>query len=248
MNAALPDPLAVLSLWESASSQPPHRRDDALLRAAGLAPARSLGERNARLLDLHASLFGREIELLSHCPACGAAAEFMADSESLARQTPPSDVQGSHRLLALDHDLRFRLPDGDDVAAAAAAAATSPDSASDATFARQLLARCVTSCACHGKPVEISELPDAVLDAISQRIESLDPGADVSFAVACPQCAAPWTASLDLGELLWRKLRAAAERLLLEVDALARAYGWSEPEVLALSPLRRAAYLQMANA
>ena len=79
-------------------------------------------------------------------------------------------------------------------------------------------------------------------------MQALDPGAELSFALACPHCATPWTAALDLGELLWRKLRDAAERLLLDVDALARAYGWSEPEVLALSPLRRAAYLQMASA
>jgi hypothetical protein len=32
---------------------------------------------------------------------------------------------------------------------------------------------------------------------------------------------------------------------LLDVDALARAYGWSEPQVLALSATRRAAYLQL---
>jgi hypothetical protein len=32
---------------------------------------------------------------------------------------------------------------------------------------------------------------------------------------------------------------------LHEVDLLARAYGWTEPEVLALSEARRAAYLRL---
>ena len=247
-SASLTDPLGVLSLWERASTQPPHRRDAALLHAAGLAPARSLGERNARLLELHAHWFGREIELLSHCPACGTAAQFTADSEALvARQAPALDAHGPHHLLALDHEVSFRLPDGDDVAAAAAEA-TNIDAVDDAVFARRLLARCVTSCASRGKPVSLCDLPQTVLEAISQRIEALDPGADISFALACPQCAAPWSASLHPGELLWPKLRAVAERLLLEVDALARAYGWTEPDVLALTPLRRAAYLQMATA
>mgnify|MGYP001788484044 CR=1 FL=1 len=40
----------------------------------------------------------------------------------------------------------------------------------------------------------------------------------------------------------------AAERVLLDVDALARCYGWTESEVLRLSPTRRAAYLQLAAA
>ena len=87
-----------------------------------------------------------------------------------------------------------------------------------------------------------------VLDALSRHMEALDPGAGVSFALVCPQCGTCWDAQLDVGELVWQKLRAAAERLLLDVDALARAYGWTEPEVLRLSPVRRAAYLQMVIA
>jgi hypothetical protein len=33
----------------------------------------------------------------------------------------------------------------------------------------------------------------------------------------------------------------------MEVDALARAYGWREADILALSPARRAAYLELAR-
>jgi hypothetical protein len=43
-------------------------------------------------------------------------------------------------------------------------------------------------------------------------------------------------------------VQAAAERVLLDVHALARAYGWTESEVLRLTPARRSAYLQMAAA
>ena len=52
----------------------------------------------------------------------------------------------------------------------------------------------------------------------------------------------------DIGDMLWQKVRAAAERVLLDIDVLARAYGWTEREVLRLNPLRRAAYLQMVTA
>jgi hypothetical protein len=88
-------------------------------------------------------------------------------------------------------------------------------------------------------------MPEPVLDALSRHMETLDPGASVSFALDCPQCATHWQAPLDVGEMLWQKVRAAAERVLLDIDMLARAYGWTEREVLRLSPLRRAAYLQM---
>ena len=46
---------------------------------------------------------------------------------------------------------------------------------------------------------------------------------------------------------VWAEVDAAAQRLLHEVDVLARAYGWTEPEVLALSEARRAAYLRLVR-
>jgi hypothetical protein len=44
---------------------------------------------------------------------------------------------------------------------------------------------------------------------------------------------------------VWAELEAQAHRLLHEIDVLARAYGWSEPEVLALGERRRAAYVSL---
>jgi hypothetical protein len=76
-------------------------------------------------------------------------------------------------------------------------------------------------------------------------MEALEPGAAVTFDLTCPECGAQWSAPMDCGDVLWSELQVRAERLLLDVDALARAYGWSESQVLALSPTRRAAYLQL---
>ncbi|HEY2929526.1 hypothetical protein [Piscinibacter sp.] len=235
---------ALLALWERTLAAGAPGRDDALLQALpdALAAPRTLGERNARLLALHAQLFGSELALLSHCPACGSAAQFSADCEALAARPPATDAAASrHRLEAQGHAIEFRLPDSADIAAASGA----PD---DDAFARELLARCVLACTRNGARVPPHELPAPLLDALSQRMEALDPAASLSFELACPQCSTPWEARLDVGPLLWQKLQATAERVLLDVDALARAYGWTEPEVLRLSPLRRAAYLQLATA
>lgn len=230
------DDQALLALWERALAQPPARRGDALLPGDAVC---TLGERNTRLAGLHAELFGERIELLSCCPACGAAAEFGADCGQLmgAQQ---ADARGEHHAALLGHEIGFRLPQAADVAAA------SHDD--DTLFARRLLQACVLSSTCGGEAVPPTELPLAVLDALSQRMESLDPAASLTFAVACPQCSAPWEARLDLAALVWQKLQAAAERLLLDIDTLARRYGWSEHEVLSLSRTRRAAYLQLAGA
>lgn len=239
------DTEALLGLWEAALGQPPEARAQALLGPAPAdgEPAPSLGARNARLIGLHTRLFGREIELLSHCPACQAVVQFSADCEALAAQMRPGPAAAApHRLQAHGHAVEFRLPDSADLAQACAMARD------EHGFLQRLLGCCVLACTHEGRRVPVEQLPEPVLDALSERMEALDPGASVSFALACPQCAACWQAPLDVGEMLWRKVRAAAERVLLDIDALARAYGWTEREVLRLSPLRRAAYLQMVAA
>jgi hypothetical protein len=254
--AAEPEPTAaqhLLALWEAASGAAPGARDAAVLQAAGAPAATSLGERNAQLLVLHSGLFGARIDLLSHCPGCAAPAEFSVDAAALAQGIAvplPTLARGMGlHVNVAGYAVSFRLPLADDLAFAAA------DGSDGETFARHLMARVVSACTCDGVPVPAADLaraaghlPLAVIDAISHRIEAVDPGAALSFDVACPHCTTHWDAPFDPAALLWRSLQAAAERLLLEVDALARAYGWTEGDVLALSPQRRAAYLQLAQA
>ncbi|MEO5658407.1 MAG: hypothetical protein ABIQ90_01240 [Polaromonas sp.] len=243
MHSAI-DGETLLALWEGALALPAAARGDALLQTAApdAAPACSLGERNARLAGLHTRLFGRELELLSHCPACGTVAQFSGDCETLAAQMMPKVGNAPHhRLEAYGHVIEFRLPDSADIGDIAIASGNQGTE----DFTQRLLDRCVLGCSYEGNNVTARQLPARVLDALSQRIETLDPGASMSFALECPQCATHWQAPLDLGEVLWHKVRAAAEQVLLDIDALARAYGWTEREVLRLKPLRRAAYLQM---
>lgn len=250
MRAADNNPTeALLDLWEAALGKPASACIDALLEASAghSGPARTLGERNARLIELHGRLFGREIDMSSRCPSCDTVAQFSVDCTALAAQMRPlQETPPPYRLQVQGHTIEFRLPDAADVALASATAAD--DDQGDTQFTQRLLDCCVLACTQDGKSIPASQLPVPVLDALSQKMEALDPGASVSFALDCPQCAARWQAPFDVGDMLWRKVRAAAERMLLDVDALARAYGWTEREVLRLSPLRRAAYLQMVMA
>lgn len=244
-SSRAPDGAYLLALWEGVLAQPAASPGDALLRAArrDAGPAHTPGERNARLAGLHVQWFGRELELISHCPACGTAVQFPADCERLAAQAAPPAQAPPYRLTYNGHVIEFRMPDNADIADAARR--TQQDG--DAAFARVLLERCVLDCQHQGAGVPVAQLPSDVLAALSDHMEALDPVASVSFELACPDCDMHWQAPLDLGEALWRKLRNAAEHLLLDVDTLARAYGWNEREVLRLSPLRRAAYLQMVT-
>jgi hypothetical protein len=233
------DVATLLSLWERGLAQGDCDRADSLLETFEPAPAPlTLGERTFRLLNLHASLFGRHVDLVSHCPGCGATAQFTADCGALAERIAPKEMAGPHHLLVGDLEVSFRLPASADLVAAS----SEPD---EDAFVRCLVTRCVLSCSRNGIAMPAHAWLDDVFDAVSDRIEALDPGVSVSFALQCPECGRQWRAPLDCGQLLWQKVQTAAERVLLDVDALARAYGWTEAEVLNLSPVRRAAYVQM---
>ncbi|MER8088248.1 hypothetical protein ACIO6T_29055 [Streptomyces sp. NPDC087532] len=88
-------------------------------------------------------------------------------------------------------------------------------------------------------------LPTSVQRRIADAMEAADPAADVTIGVTCPDCGAATRAELDIASYLWTELDAWAKELLLDVHLLATAYGWSEPEILALSPLRRRYYLEL---
>jgi hypothetical protein len=228
----------VLDLWERAVGLDRWQRDEALL-AAGQAPPRGLGARNAALLALRNALFDGALALKSACPACAAECEFQVDSASLAGELGD---QAAERAVTFDwHGLSLsaRPPTIDDLHAVSR-------QANQASAVRVLLARCLVGNFDSGD-FDPATADDATIEELGRRIERLDPGAVVSFDLRCPACAHDWSAMLDVGEALWTELQRAAERTLTEIDALARAYGWTETEVMRLSPTRRAAYLQLVE-
>jgi len=78
-----------------------------------------------------------------------------------------------------------------------------------------------------------------------ERMAMLDPQADVQIDADCPACAHRWREPFDIVTFLWTELSVLARHLLADVHELASAYGWSERDILALSPARRNAYLEM---
>src|SRR5581483_6250238 len=163
---------------------------------------------------------GRQaLEATATCPSCGEPVEFAVGvAELLARD----EAAGAPVALGV----AWRPPDSRDVAAAAAAG--------DAVAAEEvLLARCVRG------DVSRAALCDAIADC--------DPLAEVRADVVCPACEAAFVADLDVASFVWAEVRTRALRLLRDVDELARAYGWTEAEVLALDERRRRAYLELVR-
>lgn len=233
------DEAALLQLWEAALPLPPQRREQLLAQAAGAPRAATIGQANAALLALRAQLFGARLGLQAACPACAASLEFELDARSLGHAAP--DAQAAEHELRVGHEtVRLRAPRLADLQAL-----PSDDAAA---LARALFERCVIAAERDGRPCAAAELSEPVRAQAAQRLEAADPLANLQFALHCPDCGHAFDATLDIAALTWAELRHHAERLLADIAALADAYGWCEAEVLALSPLRRAAYLQLAAA
>jgi hypothetical protein len=233
----------LLDVWERGLAQSPPQRaltllalacaDDPIERLAHW----SVGRRDTHLLALREQTFGPQLASIAACPACGERLEFRIAASDI-RATPATEPEEPLAIAYADFDVRFRLPNSLDLA--------SLDPAADAeTNRRNLLNRCVVAARHADATIAAAELPGDLVAAIAQRMAEADPRADVRLALDCPQCRHAWQAPLDIVSYFWTEIHAWAGRILREVHGLASAYGWREADVLALSPGRRQAYLEM---
>jgi hypothetical protein len=240
-------PAEILSAWELGSALLPLERGLLLLRAAlpDAAPAElaglPLGRRDRLLVELRAATFGGELPFFARCPGCGEEVEFTIGVDQLLGDAAPErGAPGPRELRTGDAWIRYRLPDSRDLAAAGAGA---PERAEDA-----LLERCVLEASVRGAPARATDLSPETREALARAMAEADPDAEVTIALSCPACARAFSGLLDILSVLWSELVGRARQLLQEVDALARAYGWREADVLALPAQRRALYLEMVTA
>ncbi|MNH45016.1 hypothetical protein D3C79_1073420 [compost metagenome] len=75
-----------------------------------------------------------------------------------------------------------------------------------------------------------------------------DPLVALAVACECPACGAASEVPIDLDGTALARLAARQRGLLREVHCLASRYGWSEAQVMALPPTRRAQYLALIEA
>lgn len=235
-------PWTLLDIWERGLAQPVAWR--ALLLLAAAAPdtpldelaALSVGQRDSHLLSLREHLFGRQLSAVAGCPACGERLELSFTTDDL--RVPDQDNTGGAQELVMDgYRLQVRPPNSHDLLALAAT--SDPDMAESL-----LLSRCVS--AEQGGAARAPErLPEKVRQAAVASLAAADPQAEILIAVSCPACQHTWKAPFDIASYLWRELESWAVRVLREVHDLARAYGWREADILALTPLRRQLYLEM---
>jgi hypothetical protein len=242
------DSAALLTVWEQGAMQQPFIR--ALKLLAVVRPEKSeeewaqvsIGERDGNLLNLQEEWFGGDLEASTACTNCSEPLQFSFRTEDV--RTPTSGVSDGHgvRISAAGYDLTCRLPKSADLLAVA----QNPEKAASDT----LLIRCVEEVSYQGaklNSVEVS-LPAEVVRAASMAMQRADQQAHVEISLQCPGCGNQWSQPFDIASYLWSEIEDLAQRLLVEIHILASNYGWSEREIMALSPRRRHLYAEMVGA
>jgi hypothetical protein len=199
--------------------------------------ALTAGERDRALLDLREHLFGTTVDAVLSCEGCGETLELAATIDEL-RTDGAGGHDGTRTLSQGGYELRLRQPTALDLAEIADG--TLEEASAD------LLERCVLEASVGDRAVEARELPDHIVAAVDATLASADPQADLELAVECPSCGSASTTRFDIASFLWSEIERFALATLREVHVLASAYGWSEPQILALGSRRRL-YLELVE-
>jgi hypothetical protein len=231
----------IVRVWELGQHRPNWQRALLLLAPCfpGLKPSElaafTVGRRNNLLFQLRERVIGPVMQGFVQCPVCREPLEFSATvGEFLERSGAASESDCT--LTADGFVVRYRLPDSRDLAAAAGHL--------DLPEARQtLIRRSIVEILHGGGTIGPAELPDSAVAALADEIREREPLADVRVHLKCAACENVWSASLDIANFFWTELDRMARRLLEDVQALARTYGWPEADILAMSEARRQYYL-----
>lgn len=197
----------------------------------------SIGRRDLELLNLRERIFGPAITAATTCPGCGQAVEVEFCTGDIGSGAA-IELETTHSFKWNGYLVRFRLPNTEDLVLL--------DAGADLRARKiALLNRCVSEVVRNGSPETLQAWPEALASALSERMSELDPQGDIQLNLDCPVCGHGWIAPVDIVSFLWSEIETWAARILQDVHELACAYGWRESDILALSPWRRQAYLDL---
>ena len=235
----------IVRVWEYGYAASPIRRALALITAASDTPSANdteflsltPGERDARLFSVRRYTFGSTLECIAACPSCGESLEFTTEIAALVPEVENDYIADRRPITLTDsgYCVTVRPP-------------TIGDLEKQASLGEEtMIERCVLQADHNGEPIAADQITAPLVAAIDAHLSVADPAAIAELTIVCPACAHSWTQIFDIAAFLWGEISARAARIFREVHLLARAYGWSESEILALSAPKRERYLDLVR-
>ncbi|MDJ0717756.1 MAG: hypothetical protein QNJ54_26635 [Prochloraceae cyanobacterium] len=237
----------IVRIWELGQDR--HPLDRALLLLAFAFPEKtltelaswSIGRRDAYLLTLRAITFGGKLNSFATCPQCQEKLEFSLNTRDILIIDPDRTIsKDCYQFTTERLEIQFRLPNSLDLAAVMTAE-------NETNASLQLAQRCLLQANLDGKAVSYQQLPATAIARLNKQLTEADSQAEILLDLTCPACDYLWQVLFDIVDFFWRELSIQAKRLLQEVHALAKVYGWQESQILGMSALRRQYYLDLAE-
>lgn len=200
---------------------PQAERDDVL--------ALPVGTRDRSVMAVRARLLPGPLRSEPECADCGATFELTLHPDDIGLGTGIPDADPGFRPVQIDGtDVMLRPVRLADLLAA--------ETVVDPADASALLVARVSEAGA-------ADLPVAAIEAV---LETIDPAADIWLSTLCPECGAAHSIAFDPVHFVAHELRQLSRDILRDVVDIARAFHWSERDILALPEARRAYYVAEA--
>lgn len=230
----------IIEVWERIANQ--HLLESALTILNSLIPEipkkdfaeMSIGRRNYFLTQIRNKLIGRDLICFTVCPYCDSKLEFSISPEEILS---PSKAEDTPFVFIIDdYIIRYRLPNS--VNLAIASRCKDFYSAKD-----EILNQCLIELTKDDQKISPSELPEEIKLKLSCDMSIKEPATESVIDLVCKDCNYSWTQIMDIASFLITEINFYAKNILRDVHQLASAYGWSESEIIGMSPQKRNWYL-----
>lgn len=197
----------------------------------------TVGDRVVLMLNLRKLTFGNRIPCVLSCPSCNESLSIDLFVDDLLQNRTLKRSKKYHDFRFLGYVLRIRPVRGTDLEQIRDV---------DNQFDRmeKITRSCIVSCK---PPLPDSKMSEDFLDALSSKLEELDPFADFMLNLKCPSCGDLFETSFVAEDYFFQEINATTQQLELEVNWLAMNYHWGEKEILSLSRNKRKRYVELIN-
>lgn len=198
--------------------------------------ALTVGNKERLLFALCKHLYGATADLVASCPNCSKLCELTFCFDDVQATGPTAK---GWFPLGDGWQAEVRPPTLGDIAAVRHV----PEEAASRALIEICIARLVDA---SGTIVPAQMLPPSLEAQVAERLETMDPASETRALVTCPACSMDFEAEIDALTLLTKKL-SSSTALYGEVYRMARAYHWSEADILNLPVQRRRTYLAVVE-
>ncbi len=198
----------------------------------------SIGQRDAGLLQIRKNLFGNNIFAVAQCESCKTNVEIPLDVDVLLVSAFDIEKDHSAKVEFADYFIHFQFPNSNHLALIAKCS-----SIEEARLV--LLDHSIEKIEYQDRVISLDELPNSIVEKFIKHLSEEDPQAEIKLNYQCANCNVKAQSTFDISNFLWEEIESKAKDIFWEVHTLARAYGWTEKDVLDLSSIRRQHYVEM---